>query len=262
MLEQFPLERSCDIVPTSSRPSVWKPLFIADWIGALFLHYEIDAERLQPFVPFKLDLWNERAFVSLVAFTMRGMRLATLGALGAWMCRPVATHEFLNLRTYVRHGGESGICFLTEWLPNRLSLLLGPTVYGLPYRRAAICYSQDGIRLRGSVTTRRGCVRYDGELDEAGFTECASGSLDEFLLEHYVAFNAGHFSTSMAPTARRVFRVLHDPWPQTRAEVRIVEDSLLRNNTLWWPHARFASANYSPGVQGVRMSAPRRITGT
>ncbi len=51
-----------------------EPLFLADWDRTLMLHYEIAPELLQPFVPFELDLWNGRAHVSLVAFTMRGLR--------------------------------------------------------------------------------------------------------------------------------------------------------------------------------------------
>src|SRR3981081_1053396 len=55
-----------------SRPG--EPLFIADWDEGLMIHYEVDAELLQGVVPFELDLLDGRAFVSLVAFTMRGMR--------------------------------------------------------------------------------------------------------------------------------------------------------------------------------------------
>src|SRR6185369_5339099 len=141
-----------------------RPLFIADWVNVLFLHYEIDAERLQSFVSFKLNLWKSRAFISLVAFTMRGMRFAKFGALGAWICRPIATHEFLNLRTYVRHGDERGICFLTEWLPNRLSVLFEPMLYALPYRHATIRYSRNGKQLNGNVTAECGRFCYEAGL--------------------------------------------------------------------------------------------------
>ncbi|HWN95393.1 MAG TPA: DUF2071 domain-containing protein [Methylomirabilota bacterium] len=238
-----------------SRP----PLFIANWADALFLHYEIDADKLQPFVPFQLDLRDGGAFVSLVAFTMREMRFAKFGALGAWLCRPMATHEFLNLRTYVRHRDEVGICFLAEWLPNRLSVWLGPLLYALPYRHAAIHYCREGTRMRGSVTARGGAFSYEGELDHDDFAECSPGSLDEFLLERYVAFNAGHFPSAESCAARRSFHVWHDAWPQTRAEIRVIETDLLRNTVPWWPHAKYVGANYSPGVRGVCMSAPRRI---
>jgi uncharacterized protein len=239
--------------------SLTKPLLVADWLGALFLNYEIDAGRLQPFVPFNLDLWNGRAFVSLVAFTMRGMRLARLGALGAWVCKPIATHEFLNLRAYVRHGDDAAICFLAEWLPNRLSVLCGPLLYALPYRHASIQYGRAGPLLRGTVVARKGRFQYEGKLHNQIFRECGEGSLDHFLIERYMAFNAGHFTPAQPNVTRRRFRVWHEPWRQVRAEVCVRDDTLPETMAPWWRHAQFVSANYSPGVCDVRMSAPQRV---
>jgi uncharacterized protein YqjF (DUF2071 family) len=235
------------------------PLFIADWTGALFLHYEIAARELQPFVPFQLDLWEGRAFISLVAFTMRNMRFARLGALGVWLCKPIATHEFLNLRTYVRHGNETGICFLTEWLPNRLSLLLGPLLYSLPYRHAAIHYSHGEKVLHGRVSARTGSFCYEGNLHNDLFAECAADSREYFLLERYAAFNAGPPGPGSSRIIRRLFRVKHEPWLQTPARVEVTENSLVRHAMPWWNKARFCGANYSPGARDVRMSAPQRV---
>src|SRR2546425_686219 len=99
-----------------------EPLFIADWERVFMIHYEVSPCALQRMVPLELDLHEGRAFVSLVAFTMRGMRPFFGGRWTAWMLKPIATHPFLNLRTYVRHGDETGIYFMTEWLTNRLSV--------------------------------------------------------------------------------------------------------------------------------------------
>jgi uncharacterized protein YqjF (DUF2071 family) len=254
-LGQSPLSAEMPL-PTSSCA---QPLFIADWTGALFLHYEIAVRDLQPFVPFQLDLWEGRAFISLVAFTMRQMRFARLGALGAWLCKPIATHEFLNLRTYVRVGNDTGICFLTEWLPNRLSLLLGPLLYSLPYRHAAIRYSRDGKSLHGRVIARKGSFCYEGNLQDGLFAKCAADSREYFLLERYTAFNAGHPGPRSSHIIRRLFRVKHEPWLQTQARVRVTDDSLLCHAVPWWNNARFRGANYSPGARDVWMSAPQPV---
>lgn len=259
-LDQIPITSPSEAARERFLARARNPLLIADWLDAVFLHYEVDARQLQPFVPFELDLWNGRAFVSLVAFTMRGMRFPRLGALGAWVCRPIATHEFLNLRAYVRHGDDAGICFLSEWLPNRLSILCGPILYGLPYRHASIQYSRNGSRLGGSVNGCGGRLQYEGKVhDDEVFSECGEGSLDQFLIERYTAFNAGHFTPAQPTVRRRRFRVWHEPWPQVRAEVRVMDETLLQNTAPWWRHAQFVSANYSPGVCGVWMSAPRRV---
>src|SRR6266511_817341 len=50
------------------------PLFYAHWMRAVFVHFEVEPAVLQNEVPFPLDLWQGRAFVSLVAFTMERLR--------------------------------------------------------------------------------------------------------------------------------------------------------------------------------------------
>src|SRR5256885_11671180 len=77
------------------------PLFLADWDRVLMIHYEVDPSELQRVVPFDLDLRDGRAYVSAVAFTMTGMRPRFGGRWLAWLTKPIATHDFLNVRTYV-----------------------------------------------------------------------------------------------------------------------------------------------------------------
>jgi len=71
----------------------------------MFLHFEVLTRELQAEVPFALDLYGGEAWVSLVAFTLRDMRFRFGGVLVRWLCRPIATHDFLNVRAYVRHEG-------------------------------------------------------------------------------------------------------------------------------------------------------------
>src|SRR3954451_8350559 len=109
-----------------------EPMFYARWDRAVFIHYAADPATLQREVPFELDLRDGQAFVSVVAFTLVRMRPRIGGKWTDWLLKPIATHEFLNIRTYVRHNGEPGIFFLAEWLSNRISVLLGPPTFGLP----------------------------------------------------------------------------------------------------------------------------------
>jgi uncharacterized protein YqjF (DUF2071 family) len=233
-----------------------EPLFIAGWHRALMLHFEVDSHALQKEVPFELDLWNGRAFVSLVAFTMHGMRPRIGGKAAALLFRPIATHDFLNVRTYVRHGGECGIHFLAEWLTNRLAVMLGPTTFGLPYHHGRIHYEHDiekGI-LAGRVTdVKYGAeLRYEAELNEAAnFQQCAAGSLDEWLMERYTAFNSAG--------RRRFFRVWHPPWPRCAVDATIGDKSLITKTWPWFKEARFVGGNFSPGFDEVWMGRPHTI---
>jgi uncharacterized protein YqjF (DUF2071 family) len=235
-----------------------EPLLVADWDRALMLHFEVDAKRLQQAVPFELDLWDRtHAFVSVVAFTLHGMRLRAGGWLGAWLLKPLATHEFLNVRTYVLNGEERGIHFLAEWLPNPLAVLFGPITFGLPYRLGRLEYRHrhESGDIRGIVEDARSgaSLQYAARLaDDACFAPCHAGSLDEWLMERYTAFNA-------AQGRRRFFRVWHEPWPQTRAESHLEDGSLLTEHWPFFHNAQLVGSNYSPGVRGVWMGRPHRI---
>jgi uncharacterized protein YqjF (DUF2071 family) len=229
-----------------------EPMFYARWDRAVFIHYETDPATLQADIPFELDLRDGRAFVSVVAFTLVKMRPRLGGRLGEWLLKPIATHEFLNIRTYVRHRGEPGIYFLAEWLSNRLSVHLGPRSFGLPYRYGSITYdhARDGATIRGAVAGRAGQLSYAGEVCGKNYEPADAESLEQFLMERYTAFTQ-HRKRS------RFFRVWHLPWPQASARCDVGEASLIASTGAWWHNAEFVGANYSPGV-GVWMGRPHR----
>lgn len=227
-----------------------EPIFYARWDRAVFIHYEADPAALQREVPFELDLMGGRAFVSLVAFTLSRMRPTIGGRFGEWIFKPIATHEFLNVRTYVRHAGEPGIYFLAEWLSNPLSVLLGPRTFGLPYRFGELRYHHCDS-FHGSVRAVEGRLLYNGRTAAPGFGPCATGSLDEFMLERYTAF-------TRRGNRERLFRVWHSPWPQASAICDVRETGLIASTGLWWKTAEFISSNYSPGAE-VWMGRPHRI---
>ena len=231
-----------------------EPLFVAGWRRVLMIHLEVDAAELQRDVPFPLDLWEGRAFVSLVAFTMCGMRPRWGDRFSAWLFRPVATHDFLNVRTYVRHRNEPGIHFLAEWLSSRLAVKLGPATFGLPYRYGRIAYNHDeaaGI-FQGSVASPNNAnalVYHATAPSRAAFQPCAVGSLDEWLMERYTAFNS-------AGPCQRLFRIWHPPWPQQAVTVALSDRTLLTRSWPWFQAARLIGGNYSPGWEEVWMGRP------
>jgi uncharacterized protein YqjF (DUF2071 family) len=229
-----------------------EPLFLATWDRAVFIHYEADPVVLQREVPFPLDLRHGRAFVSLVAFTLRRMRPRLGGRLGEWLFKPIATHEFLNVRTYVRHAGEPGIFFLAEWLSNPLSVRLGPRTFGLPYRFGHLRYAHGQAgEIFGSVTANEGQLLYRAGIPAASLDPSEAESQTEFLLERYTAFTCQR-------KRRRLFRVWHEPWTQTPIEIEVTKDDLLASTGNWWRSAEYVGANYSPGVE-VWMGRPHRI---
>lgn len=76
-------------------------LFRADWDSVLMIHLEVEPDDLQHHTPYPLDTYEGRAFVTLVAFTMRRMRFIKGGRCTQWMTAVIADHAFLNVRTYL-----------------------------------------------------------------------------------------------------------------------------------------------------------------
>lgn len=236
------------LVPDIARPL--RELLRADWREALFIHFRVDAAKLQASVPLELDLYDGRAHVSLVAFTQANLRPSFGGALTAWLSGPLATHGFLNLRTYVRRGEERGIYFLSEWIPNALAAFLGPRLYGLPYHLGQLRYATDA---NGEMTRQVVCPA--GRLcfratvaPNATYLPSEPGSEAAFLLERYTAF------TYRRGILRR-FRIRHEPWKQVEAKVMIEECGLLDGIVDSPPQ----SAHFSPGLKDVAIGWPERL---
>ena len=252
-------------VAASQISDLQHPLFHCSWDRAVFFHYRVAPQFLQKQIPFELDLYDGQAYVSLVAFTLRNMRLTHPHL--KFLTQPLHTYRFLNVRAYMRVGEMRGIYFLAEWLNNRLATMLGPVLYGLPYRFGKLTYSHSAPNLFGEVLGGMGSGTQNGGADipvrlalryrasmpsSRTYAPPIPDTLTHFLLERYIAF------TKHGPFRRR-FHVSHDPWPQVRIDARIESDTLLETTGSWFSHAQFTSANYSPGVSSVQMGWPQRI---
>ena len=217
------------------------------------IHLEIAPRHLQPSIPFELALFEGTALVSLVFFTMRNMRLACAPSWFNRVFHPVREQRYLNVRTYVRHRGEQGIHFITEWISNLLCVPVGSLLYGLPLRAGRHHFAADENKIRAWVSDRSTKASLECQfIIKEPLRPCEPGTRDEFVFENYAAFNS-HGRTAKS------FRVSHAPWEQCRVEATITDTSLLRAHFPWFPHARIAGANYSPGVRNVLMTHPTKL---
>jgi uncharacterized protein YqjF (DUF2071 family) len=229
------------------RAAAFVPWFRADWRDVLFVHYAIDPGILRPRTPFALDLFEGRAWVSLVAFTQTGLRPAVGGKMSAALMWPVAAHTFLNLRTYVRVDGRPAIQFLAEWIPNRLAMLVGPRLYGLPFRLGWLDYRND----RRDVTADGDAFRLTASAG-TGVHTAEDESLDEFLLERYAA-------VTWRQRRGRKFDIEHAPWVWRRAAIGVEDDTLVRRAAPWFSAARPVCAHVSAGVTDVGIGGPEGV---
>lgn len=235
--------------------AAFRPALLADWDDVTFVHFALDPDSLQPHVPYPLDVFEGAAYISLVAFTQRNLRPHVGGRLATMLSAPLASHEFLNVRTYVRHGGEMGIYFLCEWIPNRIAAWLGPPLYGLPYRLGKLQYEYDRLsgRCDHRVTAHGKSLAFDAVFNASTLPAfAAAGTLEAFLLERYIAF-------TICRDEQRCFRVSHAPWLLHRADVQVRESELLQTIAANWGYASPVVAHYSTGVKGVGLGPPIRI---
>lgn len=230
-------------------------LFVADWLDAIFIHFRLSGAALQPFVPFPLEEREGSAWVSLVAFTMDGMRAPAFGPLASVGLRLFTPCRFLNLRTYVEVDGEPGIYFLREWISNALSVPLGPVSLGLPYHAGRLEYAHraEGGLMRGSVVAQGGAaLAYEAKFTEEIARPAPPGSLDEFLVERYTAFTSWW-------SLRRSFRIRHSPWESRPVELRMTDRSLLESAGSWTKSLELSHATHTEGVHAVQIGYPGKV---
>jgi len=231
-----------------------EPFLSARWERAVFLHFALKPEllRSQTRAPFELELYEDEAVISIVAVTMRRFRPARPASIAAWPFSLISRQVFLNVRTYVRVGAESGALFLWGWLSEPFRLPLPSGMFGLPYSFATLrC---EHLHETGSVSgvatnpMASGRFAYRAGIDpDATFVPCGPGTVDEFALERYNGFYC-------RGNERRAFRAWHAPWLQAPIAAEIEDRSLLDKAFPWFNSAGLIGASYAPGFDRVWLS--------
>ena len=208
-------------VPTATSsalaPRSW--VWSQHWRDLLFLHWRTSVASVSPHVPIELevDTFDGTAWLSLVVFRLK-VRPRWLPFLPG-----LSSMTEVNLRTYVRHAGRPGICFLTVHADNRLAMRLARLLTPMPYHHARLRYERLGSGLvfdgsSQSLSPRQLSVMFRpvGDLREP-----LDGSVDAWLLERYRLFMEG----------RRGRRLLEAEVSHPRWSVQSVE--LLDHHGSW-----------------------------
>jgi len=186
-----------------------RPFLRARWTDLLLVTYAVPDALLAPRLPagLALDRWNGQALVSLVAFDFVDTRVWGIPWPG------FVRFPELNLRFYVRDGQRRGVCFLREYVPNRIVAWLARTLYNEPYR--GVPYRKHGAAhvLAAGGRDHRIAWTASGDLDTPPTT-----SLAHFLKEHEWGFGARR---SGEATAYRVEHPVWRTWPTVEHELDV-----------------------------------------
>ena len=225
----------------------------AEWRWLVMLNYEVDPAILTSRVPrgTELDGWQGRTFVSVVGFRFLDTRVR------GWAIPFHRNFEEVNLRFYVRRGGEEGwrrgVVFVREIVPRWAIATLARLVYGENYLALPMRHRLDLPQGEGST---RGGVEYAWR--HAGRWNSLSariagparppapGSQEEFITEHYWGYAA-------QPEGGTVeYRVEHPRWPVWRAS-----DSALDSDVAALYGPEFASfLSTAPASAFVAVGSP------
>ncbi|KPP98386.1 MAG: hypothetical protein HLUCCA01_10295 [Bacteroidetes bacterium HLUCCA01] len=212
-------------------------VYYQEWNEAVFLHWPVDASLVRPLVPagLSLDLLDGSAWVSVVAFTMQRIRPRWVPAFP-----PVSTFPEINIRTYVRRNGLSGVYFLSIEAGNRVSCALARSLSGLPYRYSPMQRGSDYFRSNNPQPGDRLELRW-----QMGVPLVDKSPADVFLTERYALFQEHKQQLN-------TYQIHHVEWPVYEVNLQTLDVHYPRFGDLI--SDRPALTHYSPGVQVLAWS--------
>ncbi|MCQ3932012.1 MAG: DUF2071 domain-containing protein [Chloroflexi bacterium] len=188
-----------------------------EWHRLLFAHWALDPAQLQPLIPkgLTLDTFDGQAWISVVPFYMRGIRLRVTPT-----APYLSAFAELNVRTYVTvNGDKPGVVFFSLDAANPIGVWLGRNWYHLPYFNADMQVQVDGDKVTyGSRRTHKNAPA--GELratyaPDSDVFHAEPGTLDHWLVERYCLYTTGRKGQIVRGD------IHHVRWPVQRAKADI-----------------------------------------
>jgi uncharacterized protein YqjF (DUF2071 family) len=209
-------------------PEAW--IMTQTWNDLLFVHWPLPPAALLPCVPrgLTLDTFAGQAWLGITPFW-----ISRLHARGVPPIPGTARFHEINVRTYVRGPGGSGVLFLSLDAANILAVLGARIVYHLPYFNTQATHTCAGRRIR-YVSRRRhpgapGAVFIAGYEPVSGVFNASPGSLEHWLSARFRLFAQDSRGCLYKAEIR------HKAWPLQEARARIVRNTMAEAHGLRLP---------------------------
>jgi uncharacterized protein len=181
----------------------------ATWENIIMVNYAVPAEVLQPLLPkgLALDLYNGKAYVSLVGFMFKNTKLFNIPI--PWL----GTFEEINLRFYVvRKDGDTtkrGVVFVNETIPYKAVAWMANKLYKEHYtavptkhfRKFTEAEKHIGYQWKKNNEWNNIAV----EASNVGEPMIAN-SFEEFIFEHYFGY------TKISESTTEEYKINHPGW--------------------------------------------------
>ncbi|UKM65089.1 DUF2071 domain-containing protein [Flavobacteriaceae bacterium GSB9] len=210
----------------------WK--FYQEWNDVIFLHYQVDLTELKKFVPneLEIDLFEEKPWVSVVAFTMKKVRPKNLPAYP-----PISDFNEINIRTYVKSNNKTGVYFLSIEGGKSLSCKFAKGISELPYRYSKIKRTDENYQSQNLVFNDKLNIEFKIGIELTDKTE-----LDKWLTERHALFQDTNESINE-------FEIHHLEWPINEVDLQKLELNYQRFKKLI--NEKPSIIHYSKGVKVV-----------
>ena len=179
------------------------------WKDVLFLHYQVDPKILQAKVPFKLDLYNGHAVLSIVSFTMDRIRFPFLPSVPG-----LSKLNELNLRTYVEVDGIKGVYFFTLDADLIPAIIIARLFFSLPYHLAKISIQKNQNNYFCESQSSSTSLKFSAEIQALR----KSSHFELWATERY-----GLFTQRSGHTLHGI--VQHVPWSLQEIALLKIEDN-------------------------------------
>lgn len=181
----------------------------AKWENIVMANYEIDPKLLIPYLPngVSLDLFNGKAYVSLVGFMFKNSKLFNV---------PIpffGSFEEINLRFYVirKEGNilKRGVVFINETIPYQLVAWVANKLYNEHYTvvptKHELSSNNKTIQIKFEWLLQKKwntiAVEYESKTESM-----KTGSLEKFIYEHYYGY------TKINDLKTEEYQLRHPSW--------------------------------------------------
>ncbi|MEH7125174.1 DUF2071 domain-containing protein [Bacillus sp. JJ1532] len=191
------------------------------WRDLLFIHWPIPSEKLRKHIPasLEIDTFNGSAWLGIIVFVMDGIYPRGLPNISI-----LPKFQEINVRTYVKCNGKSGIYFLSLDVCDWASYTIAKRWLRLPYQSAQISIEKKGQNFHYKSIRKRKTkyeITIDGTykpLEEVYLPK--EGTLDHFLTERYCFFSSNNGIHTYC------LEIHHQPWQLQKTEIEIYKNTL------------------------------------